>query len=163
MPSTTRRITRRPLAAAPGSCGSVPGRSLRGRRLGRTGGGDGRPDRRGLRRAGPERVATAARAIGDLRGIEEAEHAAAEQAGELRRGRGPMAGELRRLVDDDVGQLAGGQDVARAVAAPAPIEIVAVEIEHDDARATHLLEQRVELGRVAAPAVIELGETAISF
>ena len=72
-----------------------------------------------------------------------------------------MRRQISRLVDHGVTQPALGQDLAGPVAAPAGIEIVAMEIEHHDTGAPHLLEQRIELGRVEPPAVIELVEAAV--
>src|SRR5437879_3109342 len=72
-----------------------------------------------------------------------------------------MPAEEGRLVDDGVAEPASREDLARAFASPAGIEIVAMEIEHHDPRALYLLEQRIKLGRVEFPAVIEIVEAAI--
>src|SRR5579864_2989160 len=66
------------------------------------------------------------------------------------------------LVDHDVGEVARGEDGARTLAASARIEIVAMEVEGHDPRMAHLLEKRVELRRVVAPAVKELAEAPVS-
>ena len=76
--------------------------------------------------------------------------------------RGPMSRQIGRLIDHRKADAASGENFARFVAAPAGIEIVAVEIKDHDSGMLHLFEQRVKLGRVEAPAVIELVEDAVS-
>ena len=74
---------------------------------------------------------------------------------------GPMAGQEGRLIDHGVADAALRQDRARLLAAPARIEIVAMEIEHHDPGPLDLLQERVEPARVEFPAVIEIIEAAI--
>src|SRR5205814_3218517 len=93
-----------------------------------------------------------------LRVLGEVADAAAVAPQEQPARRRPVPGEEGRLVDDGVAQTAAREDFARALAAPAGIEIVAMEIEHHDAGALHPFEQWIELGRVELPAVIEIIE-----
>ena len=72
-----------------------------------------------------------------------------------------MARQIGGLIDDGVADTALRQDRARALAASAGIEIVAVEIEHHDAGALDALQQGIEPRRVEPPAVIEIVEAAI--
>ncbi len=72
-----------------------------------------------------------------------------------------MAGEIGGLIDDRITETTLRQDRPRALAAPARVEIVAVEIEHHDSGALDLLQERIELGRVEVPAVVEIIEAAV--
>ncbi len=72
-----------------------------------------------------------------------------------------MTGQIGRLIDNGIAQPTLRQDLARAVAPPAGIEIVAMEIEHHDAGALDPLQERIELGRVEPPAVVEIVKIAI--
>src|SRR5579872_2028660 len=95
----------------------------------------------------------------DLRltgGVDEVTDAAGETSDEeASRGR-PVAGELRRLIDHQIIDVMCIEDRPRTIAASTGIEIVAVEVEQHDASVANRLKQRIELRRVAAPALVEI-------
>src|SRR5580704_4889722 len=72
-----------------------------------------------------------------------------------------MASQEGWLIDHGIADATLRQDRAGLFAAPARIEIVAMEIEHHDPGALDLLQERIELARVELPAVIEVIEAAI--
>jgi hypothetical protein len=71
-----------------------------------------------------------------------------------------MAGEEGGLIDHTETNLPACKDCARALAAAARIEIVAVEIEKHHARSLEPLEKRIEPRRVETPGIVKLVEIA---
>ncbi len=71
-----------------------------------------------------------------------------------------MADQERRLVDHAEADLPGGEDRARLFAAPAWVEIVAVEIKQHNPRPLDAFEQRIQPGRVEPPGIVKLVEIA---
>src|SRR6266480_4362243 len=96
----------------------------------------------------------------DLLGVEKIADAVAEPAQEQARRRCPMPREESGLVDDAETDLPACQDRTRALAAPARVEIVAVEIEQHDARSFDPFEQWIEPRRIATPRIVKLIEIA---
>src|SRR6266852_7971687 len=80
--------------------------------------------------------------------LEKSEDAVTVKPGEERRRSGPMGCQLPRLIDDDVFEMPFGQDVARALAASARIELIAIEIEQHHPPAPPPRAPRLDLGRL---------------
>ena len=71
-------------------------------------------------------------------GSEEAENTIGVKCGEVARGGRPMGGEPGGLVDDEMGEFVGRKDCDGALATPAGIEIVAVEVESHHPGVAHM-------------------------